>query len=64
MLWMLFFLLLTLVLAATVMAYVAYPRRGEEMPYFPQLGVAMKRGVAALPTMDNLAARERAASRR
>lgn len=50
-------MLLILVLSAAVMAYVAYPHRGAELPVVPQLGDAMRRGVDALPTIaeeDNL----------
>jgi hypothetical protein len=54
MLWMLLILLLSLALAGAVVVYVAYPRRGEEVPHVPWLGDAMKRGVASLPTIGNL----------
>jgi hypothetical protein len=53
MLVMLLVLLLSLVLAGAVALYVAYPRRGEEVPHVPWLGDAMKRGVESLPTLDN-----------
>ena len=33
--------------------YVAYPHRGEEMPVAPQLGNAMRKGVDALPTLED-----------
>lgn len=46
-------LLLTLVLAGGVVVYVAYPHRGHEVPRTPWLGEAMRRGVQALPTLDN-----------
>jgi hypothetical protein len=51
---MLLILLLSLALAGVVAVYVAYPRRGEEVPHAPWLGDAMKRGVASLPTIGNL----------
>jgi hypothetical protein len=46
-------LLLTLVLAATVAVYVAYPHRGQEVPRASWIGEAMRRGVHRLPTLDN-----------
>lgn len=49
-------LLISLLLAGAVAIYVAYPRRGEAVPHAPWLGDAMLRGVAALPTIDNLTA--------
>jgi hypothetical protein len=51
---MLLILLLSLALAGVVAVYVAYPRRGEQVPHAPWLGDAMKRGVASLPTIGNL----------
>lgn len=45
-------LLLALLLAAAVMLYAAYPYRGEDTPLTPRLGVAMRRGVESLPTLD------------
>jgi hypothetical protein len=55
MLWLLLILVLSLASAGAVAIYVAYPRRGEEVPHAPWLGEAMKRGVASLPTIDNRA---------
>ena len=49
-------MLFVTLLAVGVVAYVAYPHRGEEMPYVPQLGKAMGRAVDALPTLDEEAA--------
>jgi hypothetical protein len=54
MLWMVLILLLCLVVAAAVAVYVAFVRRGEDVPHAPWLGDLMKRGVASLPTIDNL----------
>lgn len=51
--WLLLFLLFSLAIAGLVAVYVAYPHRGEEVPHVPWLGDAMKRGVEALPTLDN-----------
>jgi hypothetical protein len=59
MVWVLLFLLVSLVLAGSVALYVAYPRRGERVPHAPWLGDAMKRGVESLPTLDNQAAHRR-----
>ena len=39
--------------AAAVAVYVAYPHRGEPMPVVPQLGEAMRKGVDALPTLED-----------
>lgn len=46
-------LVISLLIAAAVVLYVAYPRRGEEVPHAPWLGSVMKRGVDSLPTIDN-----------
>jgi len=46
-------MLIVLVVSTTVVAYVAYPHRGEEMPYLPQVGEAMRKGVDALPTLED-----------
>ena len=48
-----FTMLATVVLAAIVVLYVAYPHRGQDVPSLPWLGDAMRRGVARLPTLDN-----------
>lgn len=45
-------LLFALLLAGAVLVYVAFPYRGEETPYYPQVGEAMRRGVDSLPTLD------------
>lgn len=42
-----------LLVAGAVTAYVAYPHRGEALPVVPQLGEAMKKGVQALPTLED-----------
>ena len=41
------------VVAAVVAIYVAYPHRGEQIPVVPQLGDAMRKGVDALPTLED-----------
>ena len=45
-------MLLVLAVSVVVVAYVAYPHRGEKMPYLPQVGEAMRKGVDALPTLE------------
>jgi hypothetical protein len=52
-------MLVILVLAGTVVLYVAFPHRGEEMPHAPWVGDAMRKGVELLPTLDNQQERER-----
>ncbi len=44
---------LGVLVAAGVAVYVAYPHRGEEMPVAPKLGNAMRKGVDALPTLED-----------
>lgn len=44
---------LGVLVAVGVAVYVAYPHRGEEMPVAPQLGNAMRKGVDALPTLED-----------
>jgi hypothetical protein len=46
-------MLVILAVAGAVVVYVAYPHRGEEVPHTPWVGEAMRRGVQALPTIDN-----------
>jgi hypothetical protein len=45
-------------LAGTIVLYVAFPHRGEEMPHVPWVGDAMRKGVERLPTLGNLEERE------
>ena len=42
-----------LLMAGVVAAYVAFPHRGEDLPVVPQLGEAMRKGVDALPTLED-----------
>ncbi|HEU4568652.1 MAG TPA: hypothetical protein VFR99_11510 [Marmoricola sp.] len=56
-LWLVVVIIAALLLSGVVMAYVAYPHRGEELPHAPWLGEAMKRGVQSLPTLTNERAR-------
>ena len=51
-------MLLILALAGLVVLYVAFPHRGEEVPHTPWVGEAMRKGVKALPTVDNQRERE------
>lgn len=48
---------LGVVVAAVVAIYVAYPHRGEQIPVVPQLGDAMRKGVDALPTLEDTESR-------
>mgnify|MGYP001765329522 CR=1 FL=1 len=49
-------MVLALLVSAAVLAYVAYPHRGEDLPVAPALGEAVRRRVEALPTLDEDAA--------
>lgn len=44
---------LILCLAGVVAVYVAYPHRGQEVPHASWLGDALRKGVDALPTLEN-----------
>jgi hypothetical protein len=57
-------MLVILALAGVVVLYVAYPYRGEEVPHTPWVGDALRKGVDALPTVDNLRDRTHQASSR
>ncbi|WP_183407148.1 hypothetical protein [Nocardioides marmorisolisilvae] len=50
---MFFAMLLILVAAGAVFVYVAYPHRGQEVPHAPWLGEALKRGVEAMPVLED-----------
>jgi hypothetical protein len=45
-------MLAIIVVAGLVLAYVAFPHRGEELPAAPWLGEAMARAMDAAPTID------------
>lgn len=45
-------MLVILAVAGLVVAYVAYPHRGLEMPAAPWLGERMRQGVEALPVLE------------
>ena len=57
--WVVLSMLVILAVAGLVAAYVAYPRRGHDVPGVPWVGEVLERGVEALPTL----ARERSLSR-
>lgn len=44
-------MLVILLLAGGVLAYVTWPHRGEPMPVVPQVGAALGKAVDALPTL-------------
>lgn len=46
-------MLIILALAAFVALYVAFPHRDQEVPGAPWLGDAMRRGVDALPVLED-----------
>lgn len=46
-------MVLILLIAGLVAAYVAYPHRGEEMPAAPWLGDAMAKAADAAPVLDD-----------
>jgi hypothetical protein len=52
MIWLLATMAFALLIAGAVTAYVAFPRRGVDLPVVPALGHALERGVENLPTLD------------
>ena len=48
-------MLVILVLAGLVVLYVAFPHRGEDVPYVGWLGRLLRKGVDNVPTLDNTA---------
>ena len=52
MLWAVFLLFLALAAAGAVVLYVAYPHRGQELPYAPALGTAIRNVADSVPTLD------------
>lgn len=50
---MILFVLTALIVAGAVFIYVAYPYRGEVMPWHPEVAEALKRGVEAMPILDS-----------
>lgn len=63
MFFVLLFMLLVLAVAGAVLAYIAFPRRGAEIPRYPWVGEYLRRTVEALPTVHNVSAREGARPR-
>ncbi len=45
-------MLVIVAVAGLVVAFVAFPHRGEELPGVPWLGEAMSNAVDAMPTLD------------
>ncbi|MGZ5400930.1 MAG: hypothetical protein ACXWDL_12970 [Nocardioides sp.] len=45
-------MLVIVALAGLIMAFVAFPHRGEDLPGAPWLGEAMSSAVDAMPTLD------------
>lgn len=45
-------MIVILALAAAIVAYVAFPHRGNDLPAAPWVGNALKRGVAAMPVLS------------
>jgi hypothetical protein len=53
MLFLLLAMLVILALAGLVVLYVAFPHRGEDVPYLGWLGRLLRKGVETAPTLDN-----------
>lgn len=64
MLWMLLFMSLAVLIALAVVLYVAFPHRGEDMPYVPALGDAMKQAADSIPVLDEAEVSQARAQRR
>lgn len=45
-------MLVIVLIAVAVLAYVIWPHRGEDLPYAPQVGRAVSRTVQGLPTLE------------
>lgn len=56
-------MLAILAVAGLVVLYVAFPHRGHEVPHTPWVGAALRKGVDALPTLDNQRAHAEARER-
>lgn len=59
MLWLFVSMFFILLVAGVVAVYVAFPHRGQDVPHAPWIGEALRKGVDALPTLDNQLAQER-----
>ena len=44
--------LVSLAVSGLVVVYVAYPHRGEQVPYVPWLGEALEKAVDKAPVLD------------
>ena len=55
MLFLLVAMLVILVLAGLVVLYVAFPHRGEDVPYVGWLGRLLRKGVDTAPPLDHTA---------
>lgn len=64
MLTIMFAMVPAVLVAAVVMAYVAYPYRGQRLPFLPGLGEALHRRVEALPTLEGQAEEDARTSER
>jgi hypothetical protein len=52
-LWIVLAMLLVLLVAGLVFLYVAFPHRGADVPRMPWVSRLLRRGVEALPTLEN-----------
>ena len=52
MLYIVIAMIVSLVVAALVVLYVAYPHRGEKMPAVPWFGTALGKAADAVPMID------------
>jgi hypothetical protein len=43
-----------ILLAGLVVVYVAFPHRGEDIPAVPWVGQALRKGVDAMPTLEEV----------
>lgn len=59
-----FVMLGIILIAGLVVVYVAYPHRGEPLPAVPWVGETLRKGVHALPTLDEVHSDRAGAHRR
>lgn len=52
-------MLVIMALATTVVVYVAFPHRGQQVPHAPWLGPVMQRAVDRFPALDEQRERRR-----
>ena len=60
---MLIVMLAIVALAGLIMAFAAFPHRGQDMPVVPWLGGAMRSAADAMPTLDSEPAEQPGAPR-